>query len=329
MSPPLRIVLTGNFHENPTMLAFRHAFHKLGHKTTEVWVENYYRVGLLNRWTNRLLSPVAPTPDFWGTKKYQEALLKAVCQTEPHVVICADPILVSPATLQLIKIRTNAALLSWLSCDVFLPENGSRFFYDAISQYDCHFSGVPSNFSELIANGAKHVEEVSPAVIPIPNSIRRRAPDKKSFGVGVFGRRSHLTELVLTHFRRNHIAVTQFATLEPEKLSPLYQNLLIAIPTSKEANFVVPALGALVLFPRENSFNDLFREGIEADYFGGMEELVSKVKYYLSHSERCSQIARQGLERARRPDLCFESQAAAVVTVVRRHFLNEASRLSG
>jgi spore maturation protein CgeB len=43
----------------------------------------------------------------------------------------------------------------------------------------------------------------------------------------------------------------------------------------------------------------LFREGEEADYFGGDDELIRKTRSYLADPARARQIARAALQRCR------------------------------
>lgn len=59
----------------------------------------------------------------------------------------------------------------------------------------------------------------------------------------------------------------------------------------------IPACGGFLLAERTAEHERLFREGVEAAYFGDEEELVSKAAYYLAHPIERSVIAARGRER--------------------------------
>lgn len=59
----------------------------------------------------------------------------------------------------------------------------------------------------------------------------------------------------------------------------------------------IPACGGFMLAERTAEHERLFREGIEAAYFGDEEELVSKAAHYLAHPIERAVIAAQGRER--------------------------------
>lgn len=62
--------------------------------------------------------------------------------------------------------------------------------------------------------------------------------------------------------------------------------------------FEIPASGALLIAERNPEHQNLFIEGIEAEYFSSIPELQEKVKYFINNdTERCK-IAKQGQKRA-------------------------------
>jgi spore maturation protein CgeB len=70
----------------------------------------------------------------------------------------------------------------------------------------------------------------------------------------------------------------------------------------------LPACGAFMLAQRTTEHQQLFREGVEADFFSTHDELLNKCRYYLAHSEARLQIARAGLERCKRSDYSYDRQ---------------------
>ena len=66
---------------------------------------------------------------------------------------------------------------------------------------------------------------------------------------------------------------------------------------STTRSFEIPATGSFLLAERTDEHLDLFKEGVEAEFFGDNTELLSKVKYYLQN-ERCrEEIAKNGQKR--------------------------------
>lgn len=59
----------------------------------------------------------------------------------------------------------------------------------------------------------------------------------------------------------------------------------------------IPACGGFMLAERTEEHLSLFKEGVEAEYFNNNEELLNKIKYFLTHKERIKSIAAAGYER--------------------------------
>lgn len=59
----------------------------------------------------------------------------------------------------------------------------------------------------------------------------------------------------------------------------------------------IPACGAFYLAERTAEQTELFREGVEADYFSSNEEMLAKVRHHLEHKDQRQRIAAAGRRR--------------------------------
>lgn len=58
--------------------------------------------------------------------------------------------------------------------------------------------------------------------------------------------------------------------------------------------FQIPAVGGFMMHERTEEALALFEEGVHASYFNGVDELVQKIRYYLSNSSEREKIRKEG-----------------------------------
>lgn len=64
--------------------------------------------------------------------------------------------------------------------------------------------------------------------------------------------------------------------------------------------FEIPACKSLLLADRSEEHMEFFREGVEAEFFSSMEEMLDKVRFYLDNDRARRKIAQNGYDRCHR-----------------------------
>jgi spore maturation protein CgeB len=84
--------------------------------------------------------------------------------------------------------------------------------------------------------------------------------------------------------------------------------------TTTTRTFEIPAIGVFLLAERTDDHLALFREGIEAEFFGSDDELQEKIVFYLNHDNARLKIAAAGRKRCVQSGYRAESQIEKVLT---------------
>lgn len=80
--------------------------------------------------------------------------------------------------------------------------------------------------------------------------------------------------------------------------------------------YEIPACGTFMLAERSALHEQLFEEGREAAFFSDKDEMLEKVRYYLSHSAEREAMALAGMERCHRSGYTHESRLREVMKIV-------------
>jgi spore maturation protein CgeB len=79
----------------------------------------------------------------------------------------------------------------------------------------------------------------------------------------------------------------------------------------------IPACGGFMLAERTEQQRQLFEEDLEACYFGDLEELITKLRFYTAHTHERQQIARAGLVRCQRSGYQWDDRVRLILEELR------------
>jgi len=222
-------------------------------------------------------------------------------------------------------------------------KSGWRRFITTIPVYDVHFVPRMVNVPEYKKCGAKRVEFLVPTrgfsmelhrpIVPSAMDIRKYGADVGFIGSYERSRAMSLLSLARAGFNvrvwsRNWNASFLHDNIRLVK-TPLYgEEYVRALNCFKIAlcflrknnrdehssrSIEIPACGTFMLAERTAEHIRLFKEGVEAEYFGDDSELIAKCGFYLSNDHIRSQIAKAGRNRCEVSGYDYRNRVAAIL----------------
>ena len=281
----------------------------------ELWGE---RPSLYSRAMRRIGLPVDP--------KDHNALLKKVAQSgEYQVVVIIKGLHIKPSVLLALR-NAKVKLVSWSDDDMMNKSNQSVFYKRGLKYYDLVITQKTfnANMDELPALGARKV-----LVLPKAYDPNIHKPITLSVGE----QRFRFDVLFVGHFEQerftsisflvdNGINVTIFGpgwsnvkprqglvimnrNLAAEEYASAISQSKISLGFLRKVNrdlhtgrtMEIPACEGFLLAERTSEHLFLFKEGTEAEFFDSNDELLKKVRFYLSNMDVRDKIAKNGYSR--------------------------------
>ncbi len=261
-------------------------------------------------------------------------LVTRVLATSPDVLILYRPTHILSSAIKLIRQRAPRTLIvSYNNDDPFSKKAAAYRWYhylDSLALVDAALAYREKNLAELQAAGARRVHLVRSYFIPyIDAPVELTAKDHERYDadvvfVGHYEPDDRLDALatVAERFPRfrlfgpdwdrapDHPALRRFSPIRPlphGEYVKAIQCAKIALVFLSSLNndsytrrvFEIPAIGTFMLGQRTKDMEDLFRPGLEADYFSSTPELMEKIEQYLREDSERLRIAAAGFRRVR------------------------------
>lgn len=266
---------------------------------------------------------------------FNRQLLEQVRTADYDLVWLEWPRMVTPETIAALRqLRPGIPIISFQDDNPFggrfLEERYWQTFFEAIPAYDLHFVKRQSDVVELGKRGARAVElfehgtfpevffppaagerpeqnyEVSFVGTALDRRVRTIAQLQLQYRlpVHVFGNRWH--RHLAYHLRRGlyHGEVTEGRYRQAILASKISLGFISHSNRDEYSmrSFEIPACGGFFLAERTPRHQELYREGVEADFFSDAAECARKIDYYLKHDEARDTIAAAGCRRAHSPE---------------------------
>lgn len=237
---------------------------------------------------------------------------------------------IKPSTLKFLKYNNpNVKIISFAEDDMFVKHNRSFYYRKCLKYYDYIFTTKSYNadFKELPSLGAKNVIFIGNAFdqnFHRPISLTKEDIDKYSTDVGFIGTYEKDRADSILYLASKGVRITVWGK-GWEKINSQFDNLKInnkalfgeeyikCIGATKinlgflrkinrdlqtARSVEIPACNAFMLAERTEEHMNLYREGVEAEFFSSDEELFEKVMHYLENDEIRKEISLNGYKRS-------------------------------
>lgn len=317
-----RVLYVGPLGNGGTCLQRMNSMVSLGYEVTGLDTRPTLFKMVLLKIFRRLYGPL-------DLSKTNERILKSVKEFSPDIIWIDKGLTIDAKTIARVKdVSPRTLVVSYSPDDMLNPDNQSRQYLGALPLYDLHITTKSYNVSELKALGAKKVFFIGNGFCPdIHRPVVVTDEEKKYFGgqVGFIGTYEEARAESIAFLAKNGVPVkiwgewpsgwarekgiNNIEIMGREVLADEYAKAICSFDINlsflRKANrdlqttrsIEIPACGGFMIAERTDEHRSLFREGVEAEFFDSNEELLEKVKYYLTHGEERKQIAKAGYER--------------------------------
>ena len=308
----------------------------------QVQVEHAWLARNKNNFIAKVLNKLKVPVDFGGLNK---RIIDKNNSFKPDVIFIVKGNSVYPVTLKRIKVSSpHAKIVSWSQDDMYNWNNRSIYYTLGLKYYDLVVTQKSYNLIELKRLGAKRVFFQNKAFSEKYHHPASHCDNNRlAFDVLFIGFAEVERYKDMLFLAENEVVINVFGSGWDHKFIKKHQNLILhyqelvgedystAISCSKivlcflrKANrdlqtsrsIEIPACRGFMLAERTDEHESLFEKDKEAVYFESKEELLDKVKYYLSCEEERIKIAQAGYLRSRKNDYSYDSRVKEILRLL-------------
>jgi spore maturation protein CgeB len=318
---PNRILVVGQLNYGTTSWSRLKALDKLMEYTNTFNVTPF--INDLGRWghilTNHLYSG-------HKIKDINRLVLAKSGAFQPDILWIDKGLRIWPDTLDNIRKGGCGLLIHFSPDNQMIPGNQSRHYLKSIPFFDVHVTTKTHNVQWLMKCGAPRVEYIGQGFDPALHRPITLTPEEfVKFGcdIGFVGHwEPSREELLLWLWRKGYHVKIWGGNWERAKYRnlPLIRNAqflvgddytkaifgakinlcLVSVwfgDKTTSRSLEIPACGKFMIAERNQEHQELFKEGIEVEFYDSREELIDKVNYYLEHDDEREAIANAGYHR--------------------------------
>lgn len=315
------IIFCGDLSPGSTSAMRLNALRELGYQALAVSM-HAPPAGPLSSVARRLASRMGRPLDVTGANRR----LVSLSASEPAALVWIEKgLAIRAQTIRALRARNGSLrVIGYSPDDMSCSSFNSRTFLEALPEYDAFITTKSFGVGELTGLGARRVVFSANGFDP---SVHRPMPPRQDFSadvcfVGTFEARRARSILALAKSgvpvsvvgngwgamsRRPHPMLRFLPAAEGDSYARTLCSCKIALGFLRELardlqttrSIEIPACGVFMLAERTKEHEELFEEGIEAEYFSDDRELVAKCRRYLSDDEGRANVARAGFARTR------------------------------
>lgn len=320
--------------------SFFNGFSKLGHDVKVIETDTYFYNYSI---PERVYMKLTKMPLKSKFQEFNRKIEMSIASYQPDILFVIKGLWVSEKVIQYAKVR-NIRTIHLHTDSMFEDQyHTSPILNTAITSYDCVITTKQPEIKKYNQLGCNHVRLTKFAYDPDihrPVALAKQELETFQTDVAFVGRmespRAESLERIAQENYNMKVWGTKWDKLPKnyrlnqhcqgrpifcEDMSKVFQGAKISVGflTSLSSDqhtgrtFEIPACRGFFLGERTDEHMDIFKEGVEADFFSSTEELLEKTAFYTKNENAREQIVQKGYEKVIQMNETYESRVQGIL----------------